>query len=202
MAKKKKKATTKKAMKKTAKKTTKKTVKKAVKRVAKKATAKKTGAAVRAPSVRVGGSVPAFALPATGGKQVTSETLKGKKIVLYFYPKDATPGCTLEGHDFTRLHNEFEKTNTAVFGISRDDLNSHEKFKSKEGFCFDLLSDEKGELSELFGVWKEKNNYGKKYMGIERSTFVIDENGILRKEWRKVKVDGHAQEVLNTVKAL
>ncbi len=182
------------------------TLKKAAKTVAKKVIAKvkavkeKIIVSPQTPSIPLGAHVPNFEIPATGGKRVSLESLKGKNVVLYFYPKDATPGCTIEGHEFTKLYPEFAKENTEVFGISRDDLSSHEKFKSKEGYCFDLLSDEKGELSEAFGVWKEKNNYGKKYMGIERSTFLIDANGILKHEWRRVKVDGHAQEVLETVK--
>ena len=151
--------------------------------------------------VNIGAHVPNFEIPATGGKKISLESLKGKNVVLYFYPKDATPGCTIEGHEFTKLYPEFERENTEVFGISRDDLKSHEKFKEKEGYCFDLLSDETGELSETFGVWKQKNMYGRTYMGIERSTFFIDSNGILKKEWRGVKVNGHAEEVLRTIKA-
>ncbi len=203
---------------KTAKKTTNKTATKkaATKKTAKqKATAKKatpkavlktavssSAKPVSVPKIQVGQALPAFTIHATGGKQISSEQLKGKKVVLYFYPKDSTPGCTIEGRDFTKLHEQFQASNTEVFGISRDDLKSHEKFKKNEGFCFDLLSDETGELSELFGVWKEKNMYGRTYMGIERSTFVIDENGVLKKEWRSVKVDGHAQEVLNSLKSV
>lgn len=199
--------------------TQKKTSKRAVKKV--KTTKKKVAAKKRQPtkkvaksgakplaksksksaSVKVGQAIPRFSLPATGGKSVSSDSLKGKNVVLYFYPKDSTPGCTIEGHDFTKLHPEFQKHNTEVFGVSRDSMKSHENFKSKEGYCFDLLSDESGELTELFGVWVEKSMYGRKYMGIERSTFLIDANGVLRQEWRAVKVDGHAQEVLNAVKS-
>lgn len=177
----------------------KKKTKKKIKAKTKKATVKK--AIKKASAVQVGARVPNFEIAATGGKKITLESLKGKNVVLYFYPKDATPGCTIEGHDFTKLYPDFEKENTAVFGVSRDGLNSHEKFKAKEGYCFDLLSDETGELSEAFGVWKEKNMYGKKFMGIERSTFLIDSDGVLKKEWRAVKVDGHASDVLRTVKS-
>lgn len=210
----KKKVTKKKVTKKTSTKTSKKGTQKATKKAAKKrATGKKISktktaaphkaaeAATKA-HIGVGQSLPAFKIHATGGKTITSQDLKGKRVVLYFYPKDSTPGCTIEGHEFTRLHDQFQAANTQVFGVSRDDLKSHEKFKSKENFCFDLLSDETGELSELFGVWKEKSMYGRTYMGIERSTFIIDENGILRKEWRAVKVDGHAEEVLKSIQMM
>jgi peroxiredoxin Q/BCP len=188
-----KKATSKKAV-------TKAKTKSATKKVAKKAVSQAVTKPAPEPKVHVGEELPPFTIHATGGKVITSDQLKGKKVVLYFYPKDATPGCTIEGRDFTKLHDQFKSSNTEVFGISRDDLKSHESFKEKEGFCFDLLSDETGELSETFGVWKEKNMYGKTYMGIERSTFIIDENGVLKKEWRGVKVEGHAEEVLNSVK--
>lgn len=218
-----KKKTTKKTSKKTQKKTTKKAPRKSAKRgggknvsakkatkgtAVKKTTVKKSeksaSAASQTPTgvVAVGKAVPAFTIHGTGGTTVSSESLKGKKVVLYFYPKDSTPGCTIEGRDFTRLHEQFQAANTEVFGVSRDDMKSHEKFKSNEGFCFELLSDESGELSENFGVWKQKSMYGRTYMGIERSTFLIDENGILRHEWRAVKVDGHAQEVLEAAKSL
>lgn len=123
-------------------------------------------------------------------------------MVLYFYPKDDTPGCTLEGQQFTQLHSEFEKANTLIFGISRDSVKSHDKFKCKYNFGFELLSDEKEEACQLFDVIKEKNMYGKKVMGIERSTFVIDGNGNLVKEYRKVSADGHAAQVLEDIKAL
>ena len=148
----------------------------------------------------VGKKAPAFELPATGGQTVSLKGLAGKKVVLYFYPKDATPGCTIEGHEFTRLKKQFEKKNTVVFGISRDSVKSHEKFKEKECYAIDLISDEKSELCNAFDVIKEKNMYGKKVMGIERSTFVIDEKGVVVNEWRKVKVEGHAEEVLNSLK--
>lgn len=126
----------------------------------------------------------------------------GKNVVLYFYPKDATPGCTIEGHDFSKLKAEFESSNTVVFGISRDSLQSHENFCSKEGYSIDLLSDEDEIACKLFGVIKEKNMYGKMVLGIERSTFVIDAEGMLSREWRGVKVDGHAAEVLAYIQGM
>ena len=159
-------------------------------------------AQVPASQVSVGQPVGDFVLPATGGKEIALASLKGKNVVIYFYPKDLTPGCTLEGQDFTRLYPEFSKANTEVLGVSRDPVGLHEKFKEKEGYCFDLLSDNDGKLTEAFGVWKEKQNYGKTYMGIERSTFFIDANGVLQKEWRGVRAEGHAEAVLSTVKEL
>jgi peroxiredoxin Q/BCP len=146
--------------------------------------------------VEIGKSVPDFKLPSTTGQDFKLKEYRGKKIVLYFYPKDATPGCTLEGLDFSRLHKKFQKKNTEVFGVSKDSFDSHCKFKSKQKFSFELLSDEDGKACEIFDVIKMKNMYGKKFLGIERSTFVIDEKGKLMAEWRKVKVDGHAEEVL------
>ncbi len=150
----------------------------------------------------VGQIMPAFSAAATGGKTITMESLKGKKVVLYFYPKDATHGCTIEGSDFTRLHKAFKAAGAEVFGISRDTLKSHENFKSKQKYSIDLLSDSDEKLCQSFGVIKMKNMYGKKVRGIERSTFVIDKDGVLKKEWRGVKVPGHADEVLAFVKSL
>lgn len=146
--------------------------------------------------------VPNFSLPATGDKTVSLSSLKGSKVVLYFYPKDSTPGCTTEGQDFRDNHSKFKRANTVVLGVSRDSLKSHENFKAKQTFNFDLLSDSDETLCQLFDVIKEKNMYGKKVMGIERSTFLIDEKGVLRQEWRKVKVNGHVDEVLAAAKAL
>jgi peroxiredoxin Q/BCP len=170
----------------------------------KKATTKKTATKKTAtkPGVLVGDTVPAFSLPSTGGKTVGSNMLQGKAVVLYFYPKDATPGCTLEGHDFTRLHSQFKKLGAEVYGVSRDSVKSHEKFKECEKYSLDLLSDEDEKFCKLFGVIKDKNMYGKKVRGIERSTFVMDRNGRLVKEWRGVKVPGHAEEVLEFLKTL
>ena len=152
--------------------------------------------------VSIGKKVPAFTLPATSDQTIKLSALKGKNIVLYFYPKDSTPGCTLEGQDFRDNIRKFSSRNTMILGVSRDKLSSHERFKEKQGFPFDLLSDEDETLCNLFDVIKEKNMYGKKVMGIERSTFLIDEKGILRKEWRKVKVKEHVNAVLEALKEL
>lgn len=132
----------------------------------------------------------------TGNQEFTLSKWKGKRFVLYFYPKDNTPGCTLEGQDFAKQYKKFQKMGVEVFGISRDSLASHEKFKAKMKFPFDLISDEKEILCKKFDVIKLKNMYGKKVMGIERSTFVISPSGKIEKEWRKLKVDGHVEEVL------
>jgi len=153
-------------------------------------------------NVKLGKKVPNFDLPATGEKNIKLSALKGKKVILYFYPKDSTPGCTTEGQNFRDNYNKFKRAGAEVFGISRDSIKSHENFKSKQEFPFDLISDEEETLCNLFDVIKEKNMYGKKVMGIERSTFLLDDKGVLRQEWRKVKVDGHVEEVLAATKAL
>jgi peroxiredoxin Q/BCP len=153
-------------------------------------------------TVAVGKKVPDFELPATGEQTIKLSHLKGQKLVLYFYPKDSTPGCTQEGQDFRDHYAKFKRAGAVVFGVSRDSIKSHEKFKEKQQFNFDLLSDENEQLCKLFDVIKEKNMYGKKVMGIERSTFLIDEKGVLQNEWRKVKVAGHVEEVLQAVKQL
>jgi peroxiredoxin Q/BCP len=150
----------------------------------------------------VGDTVPDFSIPSTSGEDFSLKDLKGKKVVLYFYPKDSTPGCTTEGLEFSKLIKDFRKNNTEVFGISRDSLKAHGNFKTKQDFKFDLLSDDEEVACEIFDVIKEKNMYGKKVMGIERSTFLIGENGKLLHEWRKVKAQGHAEEVLKTLKSL
>lgn len=150
----------------------------------------------------VGKPAPDFELPATGDKTLKLSQLKGKNVVLYFYPKDSTPGCTLEGQDFRDNIRKFRARKTVILGVSRDSLKSHEKFKDAQAFPFDLLSDGDEKLCRLFDVIKEKNMYGKKVMGVERSTFLIDKTGKLRQEWRKVKVKGHVEEVLEAVKAL
>jgi peroxiredoxin Q/BCP len=147
-------------------------------------------------------NVPDFSLPATGGKSFQLSAAKGKSIVLYFYPKDSTPGCTTEAEQFRDLHPEFAKLGCAICGISRDSLKSHENFKIKLSLPFELLSDTDEQACNLFGVIKMKNMYGKQVRGIERSTFVIDRNGDLAKEWRGVKVPGHAQAVLDFIKTL
>jgi len=149
-----------------------------------------------------GKKVPDFSIPATGDSTFRLSDHKGHPVVLYFYPKDNTPGCTVEGTDFRDLHKEFVALGSIVAGISRDTLKSHEGFKAKMGFPFPLLSDADEKLCTLFGVIKMKNMYGKKVRGIERSTFVVDGKGALVKEWRGVKVPGHAAEVLAFVRTL
>jgi len=143
-----------------------------------------------------------FKAVATRNKTIELKGLRGQNVVVYFYPKDSTPGCTLEGQDFRDLHSKFRRQKTVVLGVSRDSLASHEKFRDKQGFPFDLLSDPDETLCKHFDVIHEKSLYGRKFMGIVRSTFLIDANGKLRQEWRKVKVKGHAEEVLAAVKGL
>ena len=150
----------------------------------------------------LGKPVADFSLPSTGNTTFKLSSTRGSKVVLYFYPKDNTPGCTTQGSDFRDLHPQFKRAGTQVFGISRDSVKSHEGFKSKMKFPFELLSDADEAVCGQFGVMKLKNMYGRKVRGIERSTFVIDEKGVLAREWRGVKVPGHVQEVLNFVKAL
>ena len=154
------------------------------------------------PKVTVGKKVPAFAAEATGNEKICSKDLRGSRVVLYFYPRDSTPGCTLEGQDFRDNHTRFRRAKTVILGVSRDSIASHEKFKAKQGLPFELLADTDETLCKLFDVIKQKNMYGKKVLGIERSTFLIDEEGVLQKEWRKVKVAGHVEDVLAAVKAL
>jgi peroxiredoxin Q/BCP len=146
--------------------------------------------------------VPAFTLSATGGRKWKLGDAAGKNLVVYFYPKDDTSGCTKEGEAFRDLYPKFRKSGTEIVGVSPDSVASHEKFKQKFGFPFALLSDEDKAVCALFEVYKEKSMYGRKYMGVERSTFLIDAKGVLRKEWRKVKVPGHAEEVLAAATAL
>lgn len=152
--------------------------------------------------VSVGKKVPDFTVPATGDQELSLSDFKGRNLVLYFYPKDSTPGCTQEGKDFRDLHDQFQALNTDILGVSRDGLKAHENFRSKQGFPFHLLSDKDERLCGLFDVIKEKNMFGKKALGIVRSTFLIDAEGVLRQEWRKVQVKGHAEEVLEAVKSL
>ena len=149
-----------------------------------------------------GKAVQDFSLPSTGGGTFRLSDQRGKSLVVYFYPKDNTPGCTVEGGDFRDRHKEFRKAGAEVFGVSRDSIQSHESFKAKMKFPFELLSDAGEELCTQFGVIKMKNMYGKKVRGIERSTFVLDKDGALAREWRGVKVPGHVEEVLNFVKTL
>jgi thioredoxin-dependent peroxiredoxin len=145
---------------------------------------------------------PDFELPATGGKTFCLSRAQGSPLVLYWYPKDNTPGCTAEGQQFRDLYPEFQKLKCGIYGVSRDSIKSHENFKAKMKFPFDLLSDSEETVCKLYGVIKMKNMYGRKVRGIERSTFVIDVNGVVRREWREVKVPGHVQEVLEFVKTL
>ncbi len=152
--------------------------------------------------IALGKSVPDFAAHATSGKTVRLSELLGKHVVLYFYPKDNTSGCTAESQDFRDQYAQFKKLKTEVFGISRDSLASHEKFKEKYKFPFELISDEEEKLCMLFDVIKEKSLYGKKYLSIDRSTFIIDKLGVLRQEFRGVKVPGHVEQVLDEIKKL
>lgn len=151
--------------------------------------------------VENGTPAPAFDLPSTDGKNISLNALKGKKVVLYFYPKDDTPGCTTEACNFRDSAAEFTKLNAVVLGVSPDDVDSHDQFKKKFHLPFPLLADTDHRTAESYGVWKEKQNFGKSYMGIERSTFVIDSHGKIAKVFSKVKVEGHHEEVLNAVKA-
>ena len=153
-------------------------------------------------TVKTGDKAPDFTMPTDGGGSVTLSKLKGRKVVLYFYPKDDTSGCTAEACGFRDSFPNFRKIEAAVIGISRDSVAAHDKFKKKYELPFTLASDADGKVTERYGVWVEKSMYGRKYMGIERATFLIDEKGVVRKEWHKVKVPGHVDEVLAAVKAL
>ncbi|MCE2723387.1 MAG: peroxiredoxin [Burkholderiales bacterium] len=147
-------------------------------------------------------TIPDFEVAASGNQRFASAAFKGHPYVVYFYPKDDTPGCTVEGSQFRDLHAEFKRLGYMVFGVSRDSVTSHDKFRAKMNFPFDLLSDKDEVMCKLFDVIKEKNMYGKKVFGIERSTFIMGRNGEIVREWRGVKVDGHAAEVLAAVKSL
>ena len=153
-------------------------------------------------STLVGLKVPDFEIASTGNRTFKLSEELGSPLVLYFYPKDNTPGCTTEGQEFRDLHGEFTRRGCAVYGVSRDSIKSHEGFKSKMSFPFELLSDPDEKACNLFGVMKMKNMYGKKVRGVERSTFVIDPEGVVRREWRGLKVPGHAREVLEFVESL
>ena len=150
--------------------------------------------------VKLGEKIPDFTAPSTSDSEFSLSEYVGKNIVIYFYPKDNTPGCTKEGEDFRDQFEAFRSNNAIIVGVSRDSVKSHDKFICKYNFPFDLLADEDETVCQLFNVIKEKNMYGRKYMGIERSTFLIDSNGTLISEWRKVKVKGHAEEVLDALK--
>ena len=143
-----------------------------------------------------------FEAPATSGQTVSLASLKGKQVVIYFYPKDSTPGCTTQGQGFRDQLEAFKAANTEVFGVSRDSLKSHENFKAKQAFTFELISDKEEALCQLFDVIKLKKLYGKEYLGVDRSTFLIDKDGVLRQEWRGVKVPGHVDAVLAAAQAL
>ena len=151
--------------------------------------------------VTVGKRIANFKLPATGDKYLTRDDFKGKKLVLYFYPKDHTPGCTRESQDFRDAQARFSKAGAVVVGVSRDSVKTHENFREKQALPFDLISDADEVLCRAFDVIREKSLYGRKYMGVDRSTFLIDEGGVLRAEWRGVRVPGHVEEVLQALDA-
>jgi len=149
-----------------------------------------------------GDKAPSFALPTNGGAALSLEDLKGQTVVLYFYPKDMTPGCTTESEDFRDLAEDFKNAGAVIVGASKDSIKRHDKFVAKHALPFSLLSDENGTLCDDYGVWVLKKLYGREYMGIERATFVIDGQGVVQRIWRKVKVKGHAEDVLAAVQAL
>lgn len=152
--------------------------------------------------MKIGAKLPNLSVESTGDKKVNLSKLKGNNVIVYFYPKDSTPGCTTEGQNFRDLISEFETNDCLIFGVSRDSIKSHERFKEKQEFPFDLLSDPEEKLCKKFDVIKLKKLYGKEYLGIERSTFLFDKTGKLVNEWRKVRVKGHVDEVLDAVKSL
>jgi len=172
------------------------------KAASKKPAAKTTSKEPKAAGPQEGDKAPAFTMPTDGGGEVSLAKLKGKNVVLYFYPKDDTSGCTAEACGFRDSFPKFGKIDATVIGISRDSVQSHDKFKKKYDLSFPLGSDADGKVTEAYGVWVEKSMYGRKYMGIERATFLIDGKGVVRKVWRKVKVPGHVEEVLAAAKAL
>jgi peroxiredoxin Q/BCP len=153
-------------------------------------------------AVEIGGRAPAFTMKTDGGGKISLSELKGKNVVLYFYPKDDTSGCTAEACGFRDNLPAFKKLDAIVIGVSRDSVESHDKFKKKHDLNFTLGSDDTGKVTEAYGVWVEKSMYGKKYMGIERATFLIDGKGVVRQIWRKVKVTGHVEEVAKAIKQL
>lgn len=149
--------------------------------------------------LKPGDPAPKFDLPAAGGGRVSLAGLKGRRAVLYFYPKDDTPGCTREALDFTEKADDFAAAKTALVGVSRDSVASHDKFAAKRGLNLQLASDADGETCEAYGVWVEKSMYGRKYMGVERATFLIDKTGRIERIWRKVKVPGHVADILRQI---
>jgi len=152
--------------------------------------------------LKIGDAAPDFTLPTDGNGEISLSKLKGQKVVIYFYPKDDTPGCTTESCGFRDHKQDFEKLNAQIIGISKCSVAKHDKFKAKYDLNFPLASDENSDVCERYGVWKEKNMYGKKYMGIERSTFLIDENGQIAQVWRKVKVKSHVEDVASAIEEL
>lgn len=177
----------------------------AKKKAAKKAAAKRKApakkAAGKAPVSLAGKAAPAFSLMSDAGGKISLKDFRGQRVILYFYPKDDTPGCTTEACAFRDAEADFSKADAVVLGVSKDTVKSHQKFKTKFNLNFPLLADDAG-VCEAYGVWKLKNMYGRTYMGIERSTFLIDEDGKVRAEWRKVSVPGHAAEVVKTLQSL
>ncbi len=161
------------------------------------AAAKKTSS-----ELAIGDKAPSLTTAFDSAQEINSDSFKGKKVVLYFYPKDDTPGCTVEAKDFRDMIKDFTKAGAVVIGVSKDSIARHDKFKAKYDLPFPLASDEDGSVCEAYGTWVQKSLYGKQYMGIERATFLIDEKGVIRNIWRKVKVKGHVQDVLDAVKAL
>ncbi|MBB3019433.1 peroxiredoxin Q/BCP [Microvirga lupini] len=153
-------------------------------------------------SLSIGARAPDFSLPATDGREISLDGLKGRKVVLYFYPKDDTSGCTLEAQNFQALRAAFAVADTEIVGVSPDGLKSHDQFRAKYGLDFTLASDEATAMLQAYGVWVEKSMYGRKYMGVERTTVLLDRNGVIAQVWSKVKVPGHAEEVLKAAQAL
>jgi thioredoxin-dependent peroxiredoxin len=153
-------------------------------------------------TLKPGSPLPALSLPATGGKSISLHSFKGRKLVVYFYPRDNTPGCTQQGQTFSALYKEFQKAGADIVGVSRDGVRTHEAFSARFGFPFPLLADLEQKACRDFGVIKEKSMYGRKYLGIERSTFLFGADGKLKREWRAVKLNGHVEEVLEAVKSL
>ncbi|MEE1611966.1 peroxiredoxin [Microvirga sp. CF3016] len=153
-------------------------------------------------SLIIGTKAPAFSLPATDGRKISLDDLKGRKVVLFFYPKDNTSGCTLEAKDFQAFKKDFAAADTEIVGVSPDSLKSHDRFRAKYGLDFPLASDEAKTMLEAYGVWAQKSMYGRKYMGVERTTVLIDREGNIARIWPKVKVKGHAEEVLEAARSL
>ncbi len=153
-------------------------------------------------TLQVGDKAPGFTLPSDGSNECDLSSYKGNPVILYFYPKDDTPGCTKEACGFRDVKPDFSKCKAEIIGVSKDSVKKHDKFKAKHELNFSLVADEEGELCEKYGVWVEKNMYGRKYMGIERATFLIDEKGVIREIWRKVRVKGHVDAVLAAVQTL